>query len=71
MEVLWEEASVVSLKLLNPKVSKSLITVDREGGHTLVDHELGVKELWAKVSVEDLKLPKSEALKPEEPKWES
>jgi hypothetical protein len=69
VEVLREEASVVSLKLPKPKVPKSLIAIDHEGGHALVDHELQEKALREKMSVEELKLPKSEALKPEEPKW--
>jgi hypothetical protein len=69
VEVLQEEASAVSLKLSKPKVSKSLIAIDREGGHALVDHELQEKALWAKTSVEELRLTKSEASKPKEPKW--
>ena len=64
MEVILEEASVVSLKLPKPKVSKSLIAIDHEGGHTWVDSELREKALREKASVEELKL-----LKPEEPKW--
>ena len=64
VEVLREEASVVSLKLSKPDVSKSLIVVDREGGHASVDRKLREKALRAKASVEELKLPK-----PEEPKW--
>jgi hypothetical protein len=40
VEVLREEASVVSLKLPKPEVSKSLIVIDREGGHASVDREL-------------------------------
>jgi hypothetical protein len=64
VEVLREEASVVSLKLPKPEVSKSLIVVDHEGGHVSVDRELWGKALWEKASVEELKLPK-----PEEPKW--
>jgi hypothetical protein len=34
-----------------------------------VDRELWEKALQEKMSVEELKLSKSEALKPEEPKW--
>jgi hypothetical protein len=68
VEVLREE-SVVCLKLLNPEVSKSLIVIDHEGGHVLVERELWGKALWAKASVEELKLLKSEALKIEETKW--
>jgi hypothetical protein len=64
VEVLREEASVVSLKLLNPKVSKSLIVIHHEGGHKSVDCEFQEKALQAKASVEELKLPK-----PEESKW--
>jgi len=60
VEVLWEEASVVILKLPKLKVLKSLIAIDRE---------LRGKVLWEKVSVEELKLPKSKALKPEVSKW--
>jgi hypothetical protein len=40
VEVLHEEESIVSLKLSKTEVSKSLIVVDREGGHASVDHEL-------------------------------
>jgi hypothetical protein len=46
------------------KVPKLLITIDREGGHVLVDRELWEKVLQEKMSIEELKL-----LKPEEPKW--
>jgi hypothetical protein len=69
VEVLHEEASVVSLKLLKPEVPKSLIVVDREGGHASVDRELQGKALQEKVSIEELKLLNFEASKPEEPKW--
>jgi hypothetical protein len=69
VEVLREEASVVSLKLPKSKVLKPLIVVDREGGHASVDRELWEKALQEKMSVEDLKLSKFKALKPEEPKW--
>jgi hypothetical protein len=65
VEVLREEASVVSLKLSKPDVSKSLIVVDREGGHASVDRKLREKALRAKASVEELKLPKSKAPKSE------
>ena len=54
----------MSLKLSKLEVSKSLIAIDCEGGHTSVDRELWEKALWEKVSIEDLKLPK-----PKEPKW--
>jgi hypothetical protein len=63
VEVLREEASAVSLKLLNPEVLKSLIVIDCGGGHASVDHELREKVLQKKVSVEELKLPKPEELK--------
>jgi hypothetical protein len=56
----------MSLKLSNPEVSKSLIAIDREGGHASVDCELWGKALLEKESVEELKLPmsrRSEALK--------
>ena len=59
MEVIREEASAVSLKLPNLKVPKLLITIDREGGHVLVDRELWEKVLQEKKSVEELKLLKS------------
>ena len=59
----------MSLKLLKPEVLKSLIVIDREGGHALVDRELWEEALWAKVSVEELKLSKSKAPKLEELKW--
>jgi hypothetical protein len=45
-------------------VLKSLIVIDCEGGHASVDRELWEKVLWAKVSIEELKL-----LKLKEPKW--
>jgi hypothetical protein len=48
VEVLREEASVVSLKLPKPEVSKSLIVIDHEGGHALVDRELWEKALQGK-----------------------
>jgi hypothetical protein len=44
-------------------VPKSLITIDREGGHASVDRELWAKVLRAKASVEELKLPKPEVPK--------
>jgi hypothetical protein len=53
----------MSLKLPKPEVSKSLIVIDREGGHVSIDHELREKSLQAKASVEELKLPKFESLK--------
>jgi hypothetical protein len=68
VEVLCEEASDVSLKLPKPEVPKSLRTVDHEGRHASVDRELQGTSLQEKASVEELKLPKSDALKPEEPK---
>jgi hypothetical protein len=52
------------LKLPKAEVSKPFIVIDREGGHASVDRELWEKEIHAKVSVDDLKLPK-----PEEPNW--
>jgi hypothetical protein len=64
VEVLREEASVVSLKLLKPKVSKFLISIYHEGVHMSIDRELREKALRAKESIEELKLLKSEALKP-------
>jgi hypothetical protein len=63
VEVLREEASAVSLKLLKLEVLKSLIVVDHEGKHASIDHELWEKALQAKASIEELKLPKSEVLK--------
>jgi hypothetical protein len=64
VEVLREEESVVSLKLLKPKVSKFLISIYHEGVQVSIDRELQEKALRAKESVEELKLLKSEALKP-------
>jgi hypothetical protein len=43
-------------------VTKSLITIDYEGGHASVERELRAKALWAKASIEELKLPKPEVL---------
>jgi hypothetical protein len=48
VEVLREEASVVSLKLPKAEVSKSLIVIDHEGGHASVDRELWEKALGKK-----------------------
>jgi hypothetical protein len=48
------------LKFLKAEVSKSLIAVDRAGGHVSVDRELWEKALREKASVEELKLPKLE-----------
>jgi hypothetical protein len=61
VEVLCEEASAVSMKLLKVEVTKSLIAIDHEGGHKSVDRELREKVLQEKASVEELKLPKSKA----------
>jgi hypothetical protein len=63
VEVLLEEASVVSLKLLKPKVLKSLIVIDHEGGHASVDRELQGKALQEKTNIEELKLPKPKEMK--------
>jgi hypothetical protein len=64
VEVLQEEASVVSLKFLKLEVSKSLIVIDHERAHPSVDRELREKVLWEKANVEELKLSN-----PKEMKW--
>jgi len=56
----------VILKLPNPEVLNSYIVIYHEGGHTSVDRELQGKALQEKSSVEELKLPKSEAPKPKD-----
>jgi hypothetical protein len=48
-------ASAESLKLSKPEEPKSLIAINREGGHASID-----KELREKMSVEELRFPKAE-----------
>jgi hypothetical protein len=61
---LQEEASAESLKFMKPEESKSLIVIDREGGHTSVDYELWVKSFWEETIMERLILSKAKV-----PKW--
>jgi hypothetical protein len=59
VEVLREEASIVSLKLLKPEVLKSLIVIDCEGGHVSVDRELLGKSALGKSERRGVETPKA------------
>ena len=52
-----------SVETPKPEDLKSLIVVDREGGHTSTDCVLWVKSLQTKASIEELRLMKDEVLK--------
>jgi hypothetical protein len=52
-----------SVETPEPEELKSLIVVDREGGHASTDCVLWVKSLQTKASIEELRLPKDEVSK--------
>jgi hypothetical protein len=58
-----QEKAKVSVETPEPEEPKSLIVVDREGGHASIDCVLWVKLLQTKESIEELRLPKAEVSK--------